>query len=74
MEIGADAVLLNTSVALSADPPAMAEAMKLAVQAGRAAYQAGRIPKKAYASASSPTEGVARAHAFAATQPAARPL
>ncbi len=59
MEIGADAVLLNTAVALSQDPPAMAEAMKQAVQAGRKAYLAGRIPKKAYASASSPVEGVA---------------
>ncbi len=59
MEIGADAVLLNTAVALSQDPPAMAEAMKQAVQAGRQAYLAGRIPKKAYASASSPVEGVA---------------
>ncbi len=61
MEVGADAVLLNTAVALSQDPPAMAEAMKQAVQAGRTAYLAGRIPKKAYASASSPVEGVARA-------------
>lgn len=60
MEIGADAVLLNTSVALSEDPPAMAEAMKLAVEAGRTAYLAGRIPKKSHASASSPTEGVPR--------------
>ena len=59
MEIGADAVLLNTAVALSHDPPAMAQAMKLAVEAGRQAYLAGRIPKKAYASASSPVEGVA---------------
>ncbi|MCH7698278.1 MAG: thiazole synthase [Chloroflexi bacterium] len=59
MEIGADAVLLNTAVALSQDPPAMAQAMKLAVEAGRQAYLAGRIPKKAYASASSPVEGVA---------------
>ena len=59
MEIGANAVLLNTAVALSHDPPAMAQAMKLAVKAGRQAYLAGRIPKKAYASASSPVEGVA---------------
>ncbi len=63
MEIGADAVLLNTAVALSEDPPAMAEAMKLAVEAGRKAYLAGRIPKKAYASASSPVEGVAHVKA-----------
>jgi thiazole synthase len=60
METGADAVLLNTSVALSQDPPAMAKAMKQAVEAGRTAYLAGRIPKKAFASASSPTEGVAQ--------------
>ena len=58
MEIGADAVLLNTAVALCADPPSMAEAMRQAVEAGRKAYLAGRIPKKAYASASSPLEGV----------------
>ncbi|MCH8010051.1 MAG: thiazole synthase [Chloroflexi bacterium] len=60
MEIGADAVLLNTAVALCEDPPGMAEAMKQAVEAGRKAYLAGRIPKKAYASASSPLEGVVR--------------
>ncbi len=60
MEIGADAVLLNTAVALSEDPPSMAEAMRQAVEAGRKAYLAGRIPKKAYASASSPLEGVVR--------------
>jgi thiazole synthase len=59
MEIGADAVLLNTAVALSPDPPAMAEAMRLAVEAGRKAFLAGRIPRKTHASASSPTEGVA---------------
>ena len=60
MEIGADAVLRNTAVALSQDRPAMAEAMRQAVEAGRKAYLAGRIPKKAYASASSPLEGVVR--------------
>ncbi len=58
MEIGADAVLVNTGVAKAQDPVAMAEAFKLGVQAGRKAYLAGRIPKKPYASASSPTEGV----------------
>ena len=58
MEIGADAVLLNSAVALSEDPPSMADAMRQAVEAGRKAYLAGRIPKKAYASASSPLEGV----------------
>jgi len=63
MEIGADAVLLNSAVALCEDPPSMAEAMKQAVQAGRKAYLAGRIPKKAYASASSPLEGVVSTHA-----------
>jgi thiazole synthase len=60
MEIGADCVLVNTAVARSADPVAMAAAMKLGVEAGRKAYLAGRIEKKAYASASSPVEGVAR--------------
>jgi thiazole synthase len=59
MEIGADAVLVNTAVALAEDPAAMAKAMRLGVEAGRTAFQAGRIPRKAYASASSPTEGVA---------------
>ena len=58
MEIGADCVLLNTAIALAEDPPAMAEAIKLGVVAGRKAYLAGRIPRKAYASASSPPEGV----------------
>jgi thiazole synthase len=60
MEIGADAVLVNTAVALAQDPPRMAEAMRLGVEAGRMAYLAGRIPSKPYASASSPTEGVAQ--------------
>jgi thiazole synthase len=59
LEVGADAVLINTAIALAHDPPVMAEAIKLGVQAGRKAYLAGRIPKKAYASASSPVEGVA---------------
>ncbi len=58
MEVGADCVLVNTAVALSQDPPLMAEAIKLGVEAGRKAWLAGRIPKKAYASASSPLEGV----------------
>src|SRR5487761_43450 len=60
MEIGADAVLINTAVAKSPDPPAMAAAMKLGVEAGRAAFLAGRIPKRGQASASSPTEGISR--------------
>lgn len=59
MELGADAVLVNTAIALARDPAMMAEAFKLGVEAGRKAYLAGRIPKKAYASASSPVEGVA---------------
>jgi len=58
MELGADAVLMNTAIAAAQDPVAMAEAMKLAVRAGRLAYLAGRIPKKMYASASSPVEGM----------------
>ena len=57
LEIGADAVLVNSAVALAEDPPLMAEAMRLGVEAGRAAYLAGRIERKAYASASSPLEG-----------------
>ena len=60
MEIGADACLVNTAVALAQDPAAMAKAMALGIEAGRTAYLAGRIPKKTYASASSPLEGVVR--------------
>src|SRR5438874_692602 len=58
MELGADGVLLNTGVAHARDPVKMAIAMKQALEAGRLAYQAGRIPKKRYATASSPFEGV----------------
>src|SRR3954462_11873835 len=58
MELGADAVLMNTAIAGAQDPVAMAEAMKLAVRAGRLAYLSGRIPRKLYASASSPVEGL----------------
>lgn len=58
MEAGADAVLVNTAVALSADPALMGSAMAEGVAAGRKAYLAGRIPRKAYASASSPLEGM----------------
>jgi thiazole synthase len=58
MELGCDGVLMNTGIAGAKDPIAMAEAMKLAVIAGRLAYKAGRIPKKLYATASSPIEGV----------------
>ena len=58
MELGADGVLMNTAIAGAQDPVAMAEAMKLAVRAGRLACRAGRIPRKLYASASSPVEGL----------------
>ena len=58
MEIGSDAVLMNTGIAGAGDPLAMAEAMKWAVIAGRLAFRAGRIPKKLYATASSPLEGM----------------
>lgn len=57
MELGADALLINTAIAQAQDPVAMARAMNLATEAGRLAYRAGRIPVKAYASASSPTTG-----------------
>jgi len=60
MELGYDGVLLNTAVAQAQEPEKMALAMKLAIEAGRLAYLAGRIPKKLYASASSPLEGVVR--------------
>ena len=58
MELGADGVLMNTAIAGAQDPIAMAEAMKHAVIAGRMAYLAGRIPRKMYATASSPVEGM----------------
>src|SRR3990172_4741624 len=58
MELGKDGVLMNTAIAGAQDPVAMAEAMKLGVQAGRLAFRAGRIPRKMYASASSPVEGL----------------
>jgi thiazole synthase len=60
MELGIDGILMNTAVARAKDPVKMAEAMRDAVVAGRLAFEAGRIPKKPYASASSPTEGVVR--------------
>lgn len=59
MELGAHGVLMNTAVAQAGDPVLMAAAMREAVSAGRKAYLAGRIPKKDYASASSPQEGLA---------------
>ncbi|SDW12693.1 thiazole-phosphate synthase [Marininema mesophilum] len=58
MEMGADGVLLNSAVAHAGDPVAMARGMRLAVEAGRLAHLAGRIPKKETAMASSPTEGL----------------
>jgi thiazole synthase len=58
MELGLDGVLLNTAIAGAGDPVMMATAMKHAVEAGRLAYRAGRIPRKPYATASSPTEGL----------------
>ena len=60
MELGYDGVLLNTAIAAAEDAPAMARAMGLGVEAGRLAYLAGRMPKKLYASASSPLSGVVR--------------
>ena len=60
MELGADAVLMNTAIAESKDAAKMAQAMKLAIEAGRLAYTAGRMSKRLYASASSPTSGVVR--------------
>src|SRR3954470_9249419 len=58
MELGADAVLMNTAIAEAQDTAKMAEAMKLGIQAGRLAYLAGRMSKRLYASASSPISGV----------------
>jgi len=60
MELGYDGILMNTAIAQAQDPEKMALAMRHAVEAGRLAYEAGRIPKKLYASASSPLEGVVR--------------
>lgn len=58
MELGSDGVLMNTAIAGARDPVDMARAMRLAVEAGRLAFKAGRIPKKLYATASSPIEGI----------------
>jgi thiazole synthase len=60
MELGFEGVLMNTAIAEAEESEKMAEAMKLAVQAGRLAFLAGRMPKKLYASASSPLAGVVR--------------
>lgn len=58
MELGCDGVLMNTAIALAKDPILMASAMKKGIEAGREAYLAGRIPRRAYASASSPIDGL----------------
>src|ERR1700749_4078925 len=60
MELGADGVLMNTAIAEASNPILMAEAMQHAVLAGRQAYLAGRMPRKLYATASSPLEGISR--------------
>lgn len=60
MELGYDGLLMNTAIAAAEDSEKMAHAMRLAVEAGRLAYLAGRMPKKLYATASSPLEGVVR--------------
>jgi thiazole synthase len=60
MELGADAILMNTAIAEAQDSELMARAMRLAIEAGRLAYLAGRMPKRLYASASSPLTGVVR--------------
>jgi len=59
MEFGATAVLMNTGIAAAKDPVKMARAMRLAIDAGRLAYEAGRMPRRLYASASSPLDGLA---------------
>ena len=61
MELGADAVLVNTAIAQAQDPETMGRAFRLGVEAGRLAYKAGRIPQKQYATPSSPVEGVTHA-------------
>lgn len=58
MELGCDGVLMNTGIAGAKEPVKMAHAMRMAVESGRLAYEAGRIPKKLYANASSPLEGL----------------
>jgi len=60
MEMGADGVLMNTGIAGATDPVKMARAMRMAIEAGRLAFEAGRIPKRLHATASSPIEGVPR--------------
>jgi thiazole synthase len=60
MELGATALLMNTAIAHAKDPVKMARAMRLGVEAGRLAYEAGRMPRRLYASASSPLDGLAQ--------------
>ncbi len=62
MELGCDAILMNTAIAEAREPVRMAKAMRLAVEAGREAFLSGRIPMKAYASASSPISGLVGTH------------
>ena len=59
MELGATAVLMNTGIAAAKDPVRLARALKLGIEAGRLAYEAGRMPRRLYASASSPLDGLA---------------
>ena len=61
LELGCDGILLNTAIAKALDPVKMATAMGRGVEAGRLAFQAGRIPRKLYAEASSPQAGIVRA-------------
>jgi thiazole synthase len=58
MELGCDGVLMNTAIAAARDPVLMASAMRKAIEAGREAFLAGRMPRRRYASASSPIDGV----------------
>ena len=58
MELGCHAVLMNTGIAGAKDPVLMAEAMRLGIDAGRKSFRAGRMPRKDYANASSPTAGL----------------
>ena len=58
MELGVEGVLMNTGIAAAKDPVMMAQAMNMAVKAGRIAYESGRMAKKRYANASSPNEGL----------------
>jgi len=58
MELGVDGLLMNTAIAQAKDPLKMAQAMRMGVESGRLAFEAGRIPKKLYATASSPIDGL----------------